>query len=180
MTTPIQREETRRERYNKKLKDAVIMPVSICVINFRKEANIAYVIRAAACFGAEEVMVIGSTPNRDTMNDLSGSTYDYINLRKFSNTMNFIEHCRENKIRMVAAEPPGEYINSISINDFNFDFSRKTVLIVGGETSGLTMDVLVRSECVYIDMPGIGHCLNNSQCANILLFEAAKRYNLLL
>ena len=172
----IYRQETRRQRYDKKLKTARTMPVSVASINFSREANIAYVVRSAACFGADEVMVIGSTPNKDLMNDLSGSTYDYVKFRKFSTPSDFIRYCEDNNLNIISLEPPGEYNNSISLHDFKFDFSRRNVICVGGETVGLTMDIIVKSQCVYIEMMGPGYCLNTSQAANIALYEAARQY----
>jgi len=29
---------------------------------------------------------------------------------------------------------------------------------------------------VYVEMPGVGYCLNTAQTANILLYEAVKQY----
>jgi len=170
------REETRRERYSKKAQLVNVMPVSVATINFSKEANIAYVVRAAACFGAFEVCVIGNTPDRDVMNDLSGSTYDYINFKRFSTPSDFARYCRNNNINLITFEMPSESHPAIPLSDYKFDFTKKNCVIVGHETIGVPTEILIQSDRVYIPMPGIGYCLNTSQAANIALYEAARRF----
>lgn len=170
------RGETRRERYERRLKDAQIIPVSIACINFDKDANVAYVVRAAACFGAFEVCLIGSKPDRDLMNDLSGSLYDYVKFREFSTPERFVSYCKGSGIKMVAFELPSDAFPAVSLDDYEFDFGRRSCLIVGHETIGVPVEILAASERVYIPMRSIGYCLNTSQTANVALFEANNRY----
>lgn len=171
------RGETRRERYHRKAKTALTMPISVATINFDKEANIAYVVRAAACFGAFEVCVIGNTPSRDIMNDLSGSTYDYIKFRRFANTSDFIEYSRKNEIGLITFELPDENFPSGPINEYKFDFSKRHCIVVGHETVGVPVEIIAISTRIYIPMPGFGFCLNTSQTANIAMYEAARQYH---
>lgn len=171
------RGETRRQRYYKKVANANIMPIAVATINFSKEANIAYVVRAAACFGAFEVCVIGDTPNRDIMNDLSGSTYDYVKFNRFSNTSSFIEYCKMNNISLITFELPNDNFPSTPLNEYKFDFSKRHCIVVGHETIGVPVEIMVVSERVYIPMPGVGFCLNTSQAANIAMYEAARQYS---
>jgi len=152
------------------------MPVSVCCVNLSREPNVAYVVRAASCFGAFEVCVIGSIPPRRLINDLSGSTYDYIQVRQFSTPESFIEYCRERDIRMVSLELSSENFPAIPIKDFRFDFSRKTCLIVGNESIGVPVALLATSERVFIPMMSFGRCLNTSQTANVALYEASARF----
>ena len=50
-------------------------------------------------------------------------------------------------------------------------------LVVGHEESGIPIEILRNSEVVNIPMPGVGYCLNTSQAANILLYEAVKQFD---
>jgi tRNA G18 (ribose-2'-O)-methylase SpoU len=173
------RGETRRQRYNQKAKNATIMPVSIGCVNIAKDANIAFIARAAACFGAQSVHCVGSYPNRDVMNDLSGSTFDYIDFKQFSTPSDFIGYCRKNDIRLISFELPSELFPAIPFNEYQFDFGIKQCVVVGSETMGVPNEVLMHSERVYIEMPGIGFSLNTSQVANIALYTAASQYQAL-
>ena len=69
--------------------------------------------------------------------------------------------------------------NSKSIYSYSFNFASNICLVVGNEESGVPIEILKNSDTVYIPMPGIGFCLNTSQAANILLYEAVKQYQLM-
>ena len=176
MSSTSYRNETRRQRYVKKTELARKMPVSVATINFGKEANIAYVFRAAACFGASRVHIIGNHPNRDIMNDLSGSTYDYMLKTYYSRPEHFTKYAKDSGTKLIAFEMPSEDYPATSINDYKFDFSKENCIIVGHETIGVPVEILIQSERVYIPMPGVGYCLNTSQAANIALYEAARQF----
>ena len=74
------REKTRRERYDEKKRTASVFPIGIACINFKHDGNLGYLIRSAACFGADIVHVIGSVPPRSALDSLSGSLYDYVKI----------------------------------------------------------------------------------------------------
>lgn len=168
--------KTRRERYYEKLEIAKIFPISICTVNFIQEVNLAYVIRAAVCFGAYEVCVIGSYPSRRLMNELSGTLFDYIKVRAFPNPGAFMRHVEREGTKLVSIELPPEGFEASAIQDYKFNKDIKTCLVVGHETQGVPMDILFHSDIVYIPMPGAGFCLNTSQAANVALYEATKQF----
>ena len=98
------REKTRRERYEEKKRNAKTYPISIATVNFMHDGNLGYLVRSAACFGAECVHVIGSVPDRGALNPSSGTLCDYIEIRQYSTPMEFLNHIRENEICLVSAE----------------------------------------------------------------------------
>ena len=169
------RTETRRQRYDKKIKTNVTKtyPISLCAINFRVDDNLAHLVRSAACFGAETVYVIGSVPERSTIKSASGSLIDYVNIVQFSTPQAFLEHCKKQKIKVVAAELVE---GARSLSSYDFDFDGHTCLVVGNESTGVPTEITSSSDVVYVEMPGVGYCLNTAQTANILLYEAVKQY----
>ncbi len=167
------RNKTRRERYDDKKSNAKTYPIGLCCINFMHDGNLGYLIRAAACFGAESVHIIGSVPDRNVLNPLSGSLYDYIKIKKYSSPMAFLDYVRSNKIRLVSAEICE---GAEPITSYRFDYSSDLIVVVGHEESGIPVEILKNSDKVYIPMPGPGFCLNTSQAANIMLYEAVKQY----
>lgn len=166
------RTETRRERYNNKQKLSVRFPVEVACINFRHEPNIGYVVRAAACFGASKVNLIGSAPEPKYLREISGTTSDFIDISTFSTPHDFLEYARKNDIHIVSAEITQEAKN---IYDYTFPKNKKVCIVVGNEQTGITADILKHSEVVEIPMPGVGYCLNTSQACNIMLFEYSKQ-----
>tara|TARA_Y100000034_G_C6859665_1_gene391099 strand:+ start:472 stop:1011 length:540 start_codon:yes stop_codon:yes gene_type:complete len=167
------RTETRRDRYNGKLKNAKKYPISLCAVNFVFDDNLGYLIRSAACFGAERLYVIGHVPERKILNPLSGSLYDYVEIVQFANPREFLKYSKNEKIKLISAELVEE---ARSISTYDFDFDRHICLVVGNEQCGIPIEILRNSDIIYVPMPGAGYCLNTSQAANILLYEAVSQH----
>jgi len=165
--------ETRRDRYDSKLSVAKKYPIHVASVSFMHDGNLGYLIRAAACFGAKSMFVIGKLPPRKILNPLSGSTYDYVDITQFSNPSKFLNHMREQGIKLVCAELTDD---AVSLDEYKFDFDSPICIVTGHEETGVPVELIMNSDVVYIDMPGVGHCLNTAQTANIMLYEAAKQY----
>ena len=167
------REASRKQRYDKKRKYAKTYPISLCAINFMCDGNLGYLIRSAACFGTECVHVIGSVPARKDINPASGTLYDYVKIKRYDTPQDFLDYAKSNNIKIISAEVDE---TAESLTSYNFNFDRRLALVVGNEQSGIPVEILKVSEKVYIPMPGVGFCLNTSQTANILLYEAVRAY----
>ena len=167
------REDTRRERYDKKLKTAKKYPISLCAINFRVDDNLGYLVRSAACFGAQGLYVIGHLPRRSRIKASSGSLIDYVKIKQFANPRAFLDHTQKDNIQIICAELVEE---ARPLSSYTFNFDRHVCLVVGNEQTGISPEILQRSDVIYIKMPGVGFCLNTSQAANLLLYEAVKQY----
>lgn len=166
------RTESRKDRYEKKKEYAVKFPIEVVCPNFSVEENIAYVIRAAACFGVSKVNVIGALPKLDKLKAASGLTNEYIDIQCFRNPSEFLRYARENKISIISSELSSD---SRSIYGYRFPNHRLCVA-VGHETLGIPEEILKASvQKIYIPMPGVGYCLNTAQAANIIFHEYAKQ-----
>ena len=156
------RSQTRRDRYDKKAFTSKKFPIEMATVNFHHDVNLAYLVRAAACFGIPTINVIGAVPPRRIINQLSGSTLDYVTIRQFSTPQQFLNYTRKNQIKLVSVELED---GASPIQEYEFDFSSK-----------VWKKLLLNSDVVYIPMPGVGFCLNTSQAANIVLYEAVNQY----
>lgn len=161
------RSQTRTQRYDSKRQTARTLGVSICTVNFGCDQNLGYIIRAAACFGAEAVHVIGSVPDRKFLNPLSGSLTDYTRIHQHSNPHEFLEAARDLDLNLVAAEIAD---GSVPIDQYKFHAGRSCI-VVGNEHTGVPAEILAHADIVHIPMPGVGFCLNTAQVGNIMLFE---------
>ncbi len=168
------REETRRQRYDNKLKTAKKYPISLCAINFRVDDNLGYLVRSAACFGAERLYVVGHVPKRSRIKAASGSLIDYVDAVSFPTPRDFVAEIQTQDTQIVAAELVE---GARPLASYNFDFTRRVVVVVGNEQTGVPVEILQSSDVVYVPMPGVGYCLNTSQAGNILLYEATRQYS---
>lgn len=160
-----------------RLDNAKTFPISVATVNFKYEVNLAYIIRSAVCFGAEEVCVIGTHPSRKLMNELSASLFDYISIKTFSDPSNFLRYLEQDEKDLISIELPSDSFKCRSLLEYEFDFSKKLCLMVGHETLGVPVEILAGSkDIVYIEMSGVGSCLNVAAACNIALYEATKQF----
>lgn len=169
------RNETRFDRYASKLPFAKRLPISIATVNFRDELNIGLVVRAAACFGASSVHVVGTLPKYNELKRTSAGTCDFIDLKCHSHPQEFVEWIRTTSMKMYAAELVPE---AKSIFGVSFDFASHSMVVVGHETEGIPVEILKNSIIVQVPMVGPGFCLNTSQAANVFLFEFVRQFSL--
>lgn len=167
------RTETRRQRYDKKSATAKFMPVSFCAVNFGIDENLALLIRTAACYGAESVMVIGSVPDHAYLRPRSGTTVDYVKIIQFSTPHDFLQHCRDNGYNIVSAELCD---GATELTDYNFSFDNHTVLVMGNEYTGVPSEVIHNSDTVYIPMFGCGYSLNTMITGSVFLNEYQRQF----
>jgi|TARA_X000001388_G_scaffold20658_1_gene13691 tRNA G18 (ribose-2'-O)-methylase SpoU len=167
------RQITRRQRYDKKTETAKRFPIELATVNFHHDVNLAYLVRAAACFGISSINVIGAIPPRRAINQLSGSTLDYVQLRQFSTPSEFMDFSRRNNMNLVSVELEE---TAVPLKEYEFNFSSKLCIVAGHETTGIPSEILLSSDVVYIPMPGVGFCLNTSQASNIVLYEAINQF----
>jgi tRNA G18 (ribose-2'-O)-methylase SpoU len=165
------RSETRLQRYERKQPAASKFPIRIATVEFKHDINLAFVVRAAACFGAAGVDVIGSVPPRNVLRDLSGSLSELIDIEQFANPQAFLAaRCSTVLVSLELAN------GSIALDAYAFDASAQTTLIVGHEETGVPAGILLNSDViVHVPMPGVGYCLNTAMSAHVALYEYVRQ-----
>ena len=166
--------KTRSELVRSNIEHAKISHAHIATVHLGDDMNLAFVIRAAACFGAKSVMVIGSLPPYRILRQLSVGLNNFVHIQQFSTPELFLQHCRDKEIEVFSIELCDQ---AISIYDIAFP-SQEMVIVTGHETTGVPSVILHRSTPIYIPMPGVGVCLNTSQAANVALYEYNRQYKL--
>ena len=162
------RDETRSQVAKKNQETAVKLPVSLACVHLFSDGNLGFLIRAAACFGATEVLVVGRVPPYRRLRQFSCGLNNFIDIKSFSNPSEFLEYTRQNDIHVVSLELCEK---SIELTDYTFPKNRRVCIITGNESAGVPAEILMNSDCVVIPNPGIGSCLNTSQAANIAMYE---------
>ena len=163
--------KTRNELIREEIDKAIQYPVHIAAINFNDDHNLAFLIRAAACFGAKSVMVIGSLPPYRILRQLSVGLCNYISIRQFTSPSEFLAHLSTQQIEAFSIEL---CTGARPLTDFTFP-KGEICIVTGHETIGVPTEILIRSTPLYIPMPGVGKCLNTSQAANVALFEYVRQ-----
>lgn len=167
------REKTRDQITEDKIrKGAITYPVSLGCVNFMSDGNLGYLIRSAACFGAEEVLVIGSVPNYRELRQLSCGTASWMNIKQFKNPSEYLRYTRDNDIKIVSLELTPDSINMM---DYDFPKDRKICILTGNESYGVPAEIISASDCLYIPNPGYGACMNTAQAANVALYEYVRQ-----
>jgi tRNA G18 (ribose-2'-O)-methylase SpoU len=163
-----QRDKTRIEITKDKADSAVKLPVSLACVHLFSDGNLGFLIRAAACFGASEVLVIGTLPPYRELRQLSCGLNNFIDIKTFSNPSEFLQYTRDNDIHVVSLELTRD---SIDLTEYKFPTDKRVCIITGNESVGVPSEIIHNSDCVVIPNPGIAPCMNTSQAANVALYE---------
>jgi len=134
--------------------------------------NFGAILRSAECAGVDGVIIPErrSVGLNDTVAKTSAGAIDHMKVAKVGNLNRLIEDLKERNIWVVGTSVDTD----VSYNDW--DWTRPTAVILGGEGSGLHR--LVAENCdmlVKIPMYGKINSLNVSVAAGVLLFEARRQ-----
>lgn len=165
------RTKTRKQRIHQKLKAVKTFPISLTTVNFIHDVNLALLIRSAACFGAEEVLVIGSLPPAGFLRGLSGGTSDFLKTKAFPSIQKYLQYIREHQIKLVSLE-----LCESSRNIYEYKFEKtRTSIVIGNEETGCPTEVLVNSDKVFYPSYGLGFCLNAATVGTAALSEYVRQ-----
>lgn len=167
------RDKTRDQVTEEKIrKGAITYPVSVACVNFMSDSNLGFLVRSAACFGAEEVLVIGSIPSYRELRQLSCGTSSWMAIKQFKNPSEYLKYTRDNDIQVVSLELTPD---SINIMDYEFPKNRRISILTGNESYGVPAEIIMNSDCLIIPNPGYGACMNTAQAANVALYEYVRQ-----
>ncbi len=163
------RQDTRAERYSKKLELAEYLPLSMVTVEFQIDCNIGTVVRSCACFGVKDLHVIGHVPPYNILKGASGNTVDLVTIKQHSTPAEFLQWKRREK--------PEAQLVSLELTDeatplYGFELEKETFAVLGHETTGVPVEILRASAHVlYVPMPGAGYCLNTGFTGHVFLYE---------
>ena len=169
------REETRAERYDRKVENGLVTRfsnLSIATVHFQCDSNLGMLVRNAACFGCDEVHVIGSLPSHRDLVAKSGNTQNLVTIRQWNREEDFLNYCKMMKVKVISVEL-GD--SAVDCRSFELDPDEKYVFVIGNESYGIPAVILMNSsQVVKIAMPGAGICLNAAVASGVILYEATR------
>jgi 23S rRNA (guanosine2251-2'-O)-methyltransferase len=134
--------------------------------------NFGAILRTAECAGADAVFIperraVGLT---ETVAKSSAGATEYVKVAKVGNLNRLIDELKSNDVWVIGTSGEAE------MNYTDWDWTRKTALVLGGEGEGLHR--LTAEKCdvlVKIPMRGRIESLNVSVAAGVILFEANRQ-----
>ncbi|HTV13745.1 MAG TPA: RNA methyltransferase [Acidobacteriaceae bacterium] len=152
-------------------------PAALVVITaaLQDPGNFGSLIRSAEAFGATGVIALPGTVdvwNGKALRASAGSAFRVPVVQEKAASC-FVA-LADRHIPILAAVPAGGHPDAIPCSDY--DLTRPAALLIGNEGSGLSADLLERSDArIAIPMPGSVESLNAAVAASILLYEAARQ-----
>lgn len=148
------------------------VPLLLVLDGVEDPRNLGAILRVAECAAVDGVIIperraVGLT---DTVAKSSAGAIEYVKVAKTPNLNRFIEKLKEKNVWVVGTSLSAE------IDHSEWDWTRPSALVLGGEGGGLHR--LVAENCdvlVKIPMYGRIDSLNVSVAAGVILFEARRQ-----
>ncbi|MDR1886935.1 MAG: RNA methyltransferase [Prevotellaceae bacterium] len=158
-------------------KDADKLRITLVLDNVRSAHNVGSAFRTSDAFRIEKIMLCGisSTPPSAEIHKTALGAEDSMDWEYFEKTEDAISVLHEEHYRTVAIE---QAENSIALNDFIPDKTRKYALVFGNEVKGIQQNIVdMCRDCVEIPQFGVKHSLNVSVSIGIVLWHFAAGIN---
>lgn len=135
----------------------------------RSNVNISSVARTASACAVERLILTG---NPALISKIARDGADELKVAIHRSLAPALRKLRTEGYRLVGLE---QTTNSTSM--YNYGFSRRTVLVVGNERTGLTADILeLLDDVVEIPVYGLPHSFNVATAASMALYEYCRQF----
>ena len=152
-------------------KNARKIPVVVILDNIRSMNNVGSVFRTSDAFLIEKIFLCGITakpPHNDIRKTALGAT-ESVSWEYYENTEDAINHLKSESYTIVSIE---QAENSIMLQDFTIDTTKKYALIMGNEVKGVQQSIVDMSDfCIEIPQEGTKHSLNISVSTGVVLWN---------
>jgi 23S rRNA (guanosine2251-2'-O)-methyltransferase len=152
------------------------IPIVIVLDNIRSLSNIGSVFRTSDAFCIEGVYLCGITatpPHREIHKTALGAT-ESVSWVYYNKTLDAIRVLKDKNYSIISIE---QVDNSIMLNNFIPDKSKKYALIFGNEVKGVKDEIIQISDCcVEIPQWGTKHSLNISVSVGVVLWDIVLKY----
>ncbi len=135
----------------------------------RSNVNLSRIARAAGCCGVERMICCG---NAKVIGKIARDAADVLNIETHRTLPPVLLKLRAEGFQIVGLEQTS---NAKPIWEFNF--SRRTALVIGNERSGIESDVLaLLDHAVEIPVYGLPYAHNAATAAAMALYEFCRQY----
>ena len=152
-------------------KQAKKTPIIVVLDNIRSLNNIGSVFRTSDAFLIEKIYLCGFTaipPNKEIHKTALGST-DSVDWEYKEDTLQLVKELQEQDIIVASIE---QVEQSIMLNNFHPDRTKKLAVVFGNEVKGVQQEVVSASDhCIEIPQKGTKHSLNISVSCGVVLWD---------
>lgn len=152
------------------------IPLIVILDNIRSLNNIGSVFRTSDAFLIEKIYLCGITatpPHKDIHKTALGAT-DAVAWEYVEDTLALIQKLKDSNIEILAIE---QAENSIMLQDFNIEPTKKYAVVFGNEVKGVQQKVVSACDyCVEIPQYGTKHSLNIAVSVGVVLWDLFKKF----
>jgi tRNA G18 (ribose-2'-O)-methylase SpoU len=135
----------------------------------RSNVNISTVARTASACAVERLVLTG---NASLISKIARDGAEELEVSIHRSLAPVLQKLRSDGYRLVGLE---QTTNSTSMHGYSF--SRRTVLVVGNERTGLTPEILaLLDDVVEIPVYGLPHSFNAATAASMALYEYCRQF----
>jgi 23S rRNA (guanosine2251-2'-O)-methyltransferase len=153
------------------------IPIVVVLDNVRSAHNVGSSFRTSDAFLINKMMLCGITvkpPHKDLRKTALGAS-ESVNWQYQENTLTAITELKKEGYTIIAIEQAD---NSVQLNQFVPDTTKKYALVFGHEVNGVSDDVMnMVDSCIEIPQYGTKHSLNISVSVGIVLWEISNKLN---
>ena len=150
------------------------MPLTVVLDNVRSMHNVGSVLRTAAAFRVEEVLLCGitGTPPHPEIHKTALGAEDSVTWRHVASTVDAVSELKQRGYVVLSVE---QAEGSTMLHHFEPDAACRYAVVLGNEVKGVQQEVIDQSDgCLEIPQFGTKHSLNVSVTAGIVIYHFAR------
>ena len=146
-------------------------PIIVVLDNIRSLNNVGSVFRTSDAFLIEKIYLCGITatpPHREIHKTALGAT-ESVDWEYKEDTLALVNELKAQGVLVAAIE---QVENSVMLDEFSLDATKKIAIVLGNEVKGVQQEVVSAADyCVEIPQKGTKHSLNISVSCGVVLWD---------
>lgn len=152
------------------------LPLVVILDNIRSQNNIGSIFRTSDAFCVEKICLCGitATPPAEAIHKTALGAEESVDWAYFKETADAVKCMKEQGFTVVCLE---QVHNSLSLDEFQPDNTKKYAVVVGNEVTGVDQKIVDMCDiCVEIPQSGTKHSLNVAVSAAVAMWHIYKDF----
>jgi tRNA G18 (ribose-2'-O)-methylase SpoU len=151
-------------------------PIIVVLDNIRSLNNVGAVFRTSDAFLIEKIYLCGITatpPHREIHKTALGAT-ESVDWEYKEDTLALVNELKAQGVLVAAIE---QVENSVMLDEFSLDATKKIAIVLGNEVKGVQQEVVSAADyCIEIPQKGTKHSLNISVSCGVVLWDLYQKF----